>query len=111
MNSFQFHLWEKMIRSIQDFDEEKINFHTLVGKLEESIELAEFHDTDLIRHLDEYFHPLEEADSDAWYELGELDYGVIKPCLQKMKNFMLELEQNQLLHSPHHSAHRKFAHL
>jgi hypothetical protein len=110
MSPFQFRLWRKMTGFIQDFYKGKVSFHALVGELQRTLDLANIKDWELVRKWYDYFHPLEEADSEAWYEMKEPDYEKIDPYLQKMKEFLLEQEQNLSFTNFHHPAHRKLAH-
>ena len=111
MSEFQFSLWKKMIRYIRDFYKGKVNFHKLVGELQEALDLANLQDRELVRKWYDYFNPIEEADSEAWYEMEDLDYEKIKPYLQRMKEFLLEEEQVLALSTLHHTTiHRKLAH-
>ena len=93
MSSIQFRFLKKMIRLIQDFYEGKVLFHSLVGWLLKDLDLAKIQDRELIRKWYDYFNPLEEADSEAWYGMKDPDFDEIKPALQKMRDFLLEQEQ------------------
>ena len=93
MSTFQFRLWKKMIQLIQDFYDGKILFHSLVGGLLKDLDMAKLQNRDLVRQWYDYFNPLEEADSEAWYGMKDPDFDEIKPALQKMRDFLLEQEQ------------------
>lgn len=110
MSEVQNSLWKKMTGYIQDFYHGKVNFHKLVCELQEAVDLANFTDRELMGKWYHYFNPLEEADSEAWYEMKELDFEKIKPYLQRLKEFLLEEEEVGALSSYHHAVHHKLAH-
>ena len=107
MSAFQFRFWKKMIRLIQDFYDGKILFHPMVKELLKDLELAKLEDKDLVRKWYDYFYPLEEADSEAWYEMKDIDFDSIKPNLQKMMDFLLEQEQLLTLSTRRQPSRRK----
>src|SRR5579863_1410937 len=94
MSRSQFHLWHKMIQLIQDFYKGKALFHSLVSGLQKYLDMAKLNDPELVRKWYAYFNPLEEADWEAWYEMEDPDYEKIDPFLRRMKEFLLEQEQN-----------------
>jgi hypothetical protein len=98
--------WKRMLRFIREFNGGKVRFHTLVCRLAGAFDLAEIRDLDLARQWYGYFNPLEEADSEAWFEMEELDYEKIKSCLHQMEDFLLGLERNFLDSLPPPSPNR-----
>ena len=100
-----------MIGYIQDFYKGKVDFHKLVSELQDTVDVANLKDRELIEKWDYYFNPLEEADSEAWYEMKDLDFERIKPYLQRLKEFLLEEQEVWALSTPHHHVlHHKLAH-
>ncbi len=95
---------------IRDYYNGRVNFHALVCGLRKDLDLANLKDQGLVREWYDYFAPLEEADTEAWYGMQDLDFEKIYPFLQKMKSFLLEHDHNLNAAAFHPSHHRKLVH-
>ncbi|WP_379092762.1 hypothetical protein [Pedobacter sp. UC225_65] len=59
MNEHQSRLWNRMLKSINDFREGNLHYFDLIGELEGALHAGEFKDQELIEQWYEYWAPLE----------------------------------------------------
>jgi hypothetical protein len=85
-NEHQINLWKSMIKLIDEYSENKVNFNYLVSSLEGLLDTSEIKDKDIIKEWYDFWTPLEMINAETEIIVSDKEK---ERVTQEMKKYLL----------------------